>query len=656
MRKLLTALFLAALGLAMASPSALAHAQLRSSDPRNGAQLDAAPDSISLTFTEPPEESLSRVHVLDGSGESWEQGDASVAESDQYTLRVPVEDLDEGVYTVTWRTVSKVDGHATTGVVAFGVGVDPAGAATSVPVGVEAPTDLPTRAFEVAGRWALLVGLVVLLGATSIEAAVLRDWSAPVRRLARIAAVVIAVGLVILTEGQRRAAEVPLGDFLATDTGQAIIWRTVALTVAVAGLIAAGSGNATTRKIGLWTATVGAAGAMFVHVNAGHAAASQSWHWLKVGSQWLHFVAVGVWIGGLAALLLGTRGEASADKAVVVRRFSTLAGIMLAAVTITGVFRAVTEVDGWGGLFSTSYGRVVLIKATLLLALLGLGAVNRYRSVPAAPTSLTRLRKVSRIELVVAGAALLAAALLATLNPAAPPEAAATQAPEGVVVTGSDFATSVRARLEVIPGEAGPNAFNLDLTDYDSGEPINAERVSLAFTYAEDTGVARSELELKPGDEGEYRAEGANLSLDGRWEITVVVERGAGSVEVPLEVATRCNARKEAEPGVQPVWVMPLIHGITAESWVDPGVPGHNSVHLTFFDSSGNEARITKSPAIVATTAEGEESVFDVERFGPGHFVSTGHLDEGDWRIELSVRIHGQKTQACYDETISSTD
>jgi hypothetical protein len=101
---------------------------------------------------------------------------------------------------------------------------------------------------------------------------------------------------------------------------------------------------------------------------------------------------------------------------------------------------------------------------------------------------------------------------------------------------------------------------------------------------------------------------------------------------------------------------MPLIHGISAESWVEPGTSGHNSVHLTFLDESGNEPRITKSPTILATTADGEESEFDVERFGPGHFVSTGHLEEGDWRIDLSATIHGQKAQACYDETISSTD
>jgi len=63
------------------------------------------------------------------------------------------------IYPDGTRAVSAVDGHATEGTLAFGVGEAPTGAAAA------AATDAPTgSAFEVASRWILLLGLVALLG------------------------------------------------------------------------------------------------------------------------------------------------------------------------------------------------------------------------------------------------------------------------------------------------------------------------------------------------------------------------------------------------------------------------------------------------------------------------------------------------------------
>jgi len=56
------------LALVMASPTAYAHALLRSSDPPDGAQLAKSPSSVVLAFTEDPDTSLSIVHVVDKNG------------------------------------------------------------------------------------------------------------------------------------------------------------------------------------------------------------------------------------------------------------------------------------------------------------------------------------------------------------------------------------------------------------------------------------------------------------------------------------------------------------------------------------------------------------------------------------------------------------
>lgn len=83
-------------------------------------------------------------------------------------------------------------------------------------------------------------------------------------------------------------------------------------------------------------AGVGALGVILGHVASGHAAAGRN-SGLMIGLQWAHFAAVGLWIGGLLALLVGLRSRSGQSAADAVRRFSTGAGIALAVVAITGL-------------------------------------------------------------------------------------------------------------------------------------------------------------------------------------------------------------------------------------------------------------------------------------------------------------------------------
>src|SRR2546428_4264111 len=189
--------------------------------------------------------------------------------------------------------------------------------------------------------------------------------------------------------------------------------------------------------------------------------------------------AAAVWLGGLAALLIGLRDVSHGPQAVVVRRFSAVAGIALGVVVATGAARAIDEVGTWTLLIATAFGRLVLVKSALLLALAGLGAVNRYRHVPRVPHSLPGLRKVGATELTIALAVFAVTGLLTSMAPASLLEAASRPAP--LVVTGSDFGTTVRARLEVTPGTTGFNAFVLRLIDYYMGKQLLDIRVCFIF-------------------------------------------------------------------------------------------------------------------------------------------------------------------------------
>src|SRR6266496_5714877 len=153
MRRPLAAALLAGLVLLLAAPAASAHALLRSSDPSSGASLGKAPAKVTLTFTEPPDLTLSTVHVLDSSGKAVESGKAAGVPGKPLALEIPLGQLPNGAYTVSWRTVSRTDGHLTNGSFAFGIGVQPPSAATSgAPAATASP---PPSVLGVAGRWAL---------------------------------------------------------------------------------------------------------------------------------------------------------------------------------------------------------------------------------------------------------------------------------------------------------------------------------------------------------------------------------------------------------------------------------------------------------------------------------------------------------------------
>src|SRR6266516_4805224 len=136
MRSLRAVLLVAVLALAgvgvLASPAS-AHALLERSYPAAGASLPRAPHTMLLYFTEAPEPTLSTVSLLDSSSQTVPGvGKPAVVPGNARELRATLPSLTDGVYTVNWRTVSKVDGHVTGGSFAFGIGVlPPAGASAA---------------------------------------------------------------------------------------------------------------------------------------------------------------------------------------------------------------------------------------------------------------------------------------------------------------------------------------------------------------------------------------------------------------------------------------------------------------------------------------------------------------------------------------------
>src|SRR5687768_7748984 len=154
----------------------LAHAALMRSEPAASAQLDRAPRTVRAWFTESLEPGFSALQVLDASGTAVDLGDSRVTPDDPTSMAVSLPpELPEGSYTVSWKTLSAVDGHAIRGLFTFGVG----DVAQSAPVGEAAAPEITSiTLLEAVPRVAQYLAQTLLLGGFLLATFVLQGQDA----------------------------------------------------------------------------------------------------------------------------------------------------------------------------------------------------------------------------------------------------------------------------------------------------------------------------------------------------------------------------------------------------------------------------------------------------------------------------------------------
>lgn len=211
---------------------------------------------------------------------------------------------------------------------------------------VSPPSEQSRAAVRAAGRWALgwalTAGVLFLLTLSNLAAVpatdVLSDWSLLRYGLSQAegrAPLIVLVAAVVTAIGTR--------------TRPSAAGRAALVVVAIFGLLPM--------------------------VYVGHAASADH-HDIALSGLALHVVAVAVWVGGLAGLLLYLRD--STELSVALPRFSAIALWCFIAVAISGTANAWVRMGAVSDLWNTSYGQFVLAK-TLALGALGLFGWNHRR-------------------------------------------------------------------------------------------------------------------------------------------------------------------------------------------------------------------------------------------------------------------------------------
>jgi copper transport protein len=440
------------LAVAVVSP-ALAHAELVTSSPGAGEVVAEPPAELVLLFNEPLESGFSAVDVADAAGVSVVADAGTVDASDDHQLHVELPPLEDGVYTVTWRSLSAADGHDASGFFSFGVG----DVTQPVPGGGGRHGSGDRDWLGAAGRWVGYLGLLAGLGLPVIAVTVLRRRlrTDALRAVAGLMALSGAAVLVMLLWSAVSTAQGDLPGYVLGSRNGSLQLARAAVMIAGAVAVWVLAGRMPVRALAA-AAAVGM-GAAILLAASGHAAGLAGL--APILGQVVHVAAVAVWLTGVASLLVcvarpGWLAAHQPPMQVLVPRFSSMAIASIGLVVVSGLY-ASWSLTGTLLDFGTPYGQVLLVKLGLAVVALAIGALNYFDGGRGMQlVAGFRARLVAEVS--TAAAILVASALLSTTPPLEGARGVAIQpVPDafGNVLPGM--------RLELSPGRPGVNRISV---------------------------------------------------------------------------------------------------------------------------------------------------------------------------------------------------
>lgn len=525
---------------------AVAHGYIVRSIPDNRAVLERAPARLQYWFSEGLEPDFSSITVRDQAGNTIATGGVSDDNTALLAARLP-SNLPDGAYVAELRVAFASDGHVITETRIFFVGREVGGVE-----GVGATTQ--ANALEVVWRGLLLTSTLLLFGVFALYALVLLPaWGNPAYpagllppRVMRRLSLVIAVSLVVALVGSIIALlqqamvlfnadigpviEQNLWSIARTGTRFGDLWNArvllLALVAALYGVTLYFRDEQPALVRPTWTANAWTMALVLGTFSAGsHAAGSPMLPWVGIVVDWLHTLAVGLWVGGLGALALvlpialqpyeGDRRRVALLG--VLNRFSRLAVACLVIVVTTGIYSSLNWINQPSDMSQTTFGKALLLKLVFVAGLLLVALAHhvalrpeRYQRWQNAVSRVKAFVPTLRLEALMALMVIASVGLLsATPVPVPPTLQAAAPPPSGTKTVGEWSVTTT-----ITPGGPGVNTYDITVTQ--NGQPADDVPVRLQMVNPARDWRSKWETAESAGD-GLYVAAGDDVDRTGDW-------------------------------------------------------------------------------------------------------------------------------------------
>ncbi|MGY4236882.1 copper transport protein [Bradyrhizobium sp. USDA 4449] len=503
------------------STGALAHAALISVEPASGSMLASAPKAVELRFNEAV--TPGAIQLIDGAGRVRDAARVTTS-GESISVAMPP-DLPKGTAVVSYRVISQ-DGHPVAGSVIFSIGM-PTGTQPSANV------DGGLNALIWLSRVGLYLGLFVGVGGVFFGRWI--AWSTMGMGVPRVGLVVglssaiVSLGLVGLDLlGLPLAALVTVAPWkiaFATSAGPALLVAIAAMLLAQMAL-----GRAWYARTLAVIAFVGVGMSLAM---TGHAATASP-EVLTRPAVFVHGLAVAFWIGALApvAALLS---KPTAAVLPLLNRFSRIAMPVVAGLALSGLMLTMIQLEKPAALVDTSYGLILSVKLALVLFLLALAAINRFRLTPALAKDQVAAPALKRSILLECGTALGIFAVVAGWRFTPPPRTIVPETPLAIHI----HTDNAMFQVLVSPGKAGVDDFVLQLMTSEA-TPLNAKEATLTLSLPE-RGIEPMERDAELGPDGYWHVHKVELPVAGRWHVRIdalITDFEKVTLEDELEIAT----------------------------------------------------------------------------------------------------------------------
>jgi copper transport protein len=601
-----------------------AHPAYLDSSPRAFQSVPGSPPEVNVFFSEPIELGYSKISVLGPSGIRVDKNDPHSVEGDTASIGVTMQPgLPEGVYTVSTRVLSAVDGHVTSETFTFGVG-------TTVPTDIPQARDIVSPE-ESTSRFPGMVGQVMAVGAAFgalwiwkpigrvpwLEAALSQSKVSIDKAMMKV--IIVGAGL-ILASGiamiivQSISIEASVPEAIATKFGNVWITRmlqsSILLGIAAAVHHRLAKNNATATKAELYAILIIGLAVLVTSSLIAHAAATEQV--AAIILDFFHNAAASIWIGGLILLgfavvprLLAVKDERTRSVALslLIPRFSIIVVTLLGIAVITGPLLLSMIESDLSLTLASFYGQVLAVKLALAGVMVVMGAYSQFvvqkkavavmnGGAQLAAPRLQHYDRTLKAEAAVGIALLFAVSIMANgalpsgQFPAYQQQAVDQEAfAEELDTTFARtlYTTEGRIHVSIAPFAVGQNNFTISFVDRDGNDATGLESATMKLTQIE-RGIGPIAVELTKKSTGVFAANAA-FSLSGVWSMEIEGVNTLGSnmlaavdVNVKPSVQNLEFAVNEYRTPDRSLPLFPLFDAQRQSMWVGDTLPGSGRI------------------------------------------------------------------------------
>ena len=543
MKKIVLILFLISV---FPAPLAGAHPFTQDTIPSQSSNAPIGTSQVIVFYSEDLEIEFSSLKVFDSNGNQIDNRDTGYYENEK-SLVVTVPPLEEGVYTVASKVLSRIDGHLVPNAFVFGVG-------DVVVSDIDVPNSELIFYPEAAAKFPGLVGQAIVLGAIIASILIWRTLrkdfmgtdadtlqSTYQNKFFSIIGIgiiaVFASNILVLSIQTLRLETLPI-EALQTSFGTVWTIRMASIAALIVTWVILGKRKNLSIKSQILILVISLV-LIGTTTVTGHGTASGQLGAIVL--DYVHNLVAATWIGGVIfltfALLPSFSGlrENYREKIslLIIPRFSIMITVVLGIVIISGPILMWFLESNLNTITESTYGKLIIAKILIAAVMISIGAYHQFGIQRRAEKNLggkiivhKKLKRALKIESVL-GIILLGVVALLTSStlPSGEIQGADAQGASYGLST-VEFSESTVFHIDIFPFTSGSNTINVKVTDYNGKLISDLDAVKIKIANPEKN-IAPIEIEMVRGNNkttDEFEGNGT-FGFSGNWLVEIEAQK-----------------------------------------------------------------------------------------------------------------------------------